>query len=129
VAVIVETVERDAEAAGLSTQRILSLVETQLRRSKVVLAKDTKDPKASGGFVYVNLVYRPNGLSNVQFNLTVQYRQPVALLRDTQIALYAATWQDGVSAVSDRQGAVAFVREALEGRLDNFINDYQKANE
>ena len=137
VAVFVENIDQEAIKDGLNKEQIKTDVELRIREAgiKVVSVEKclTLLPTSSYLYVIVSTVKFFSGLEYV-YGTSVQLKQQVVIERKkTEIPskayLWATTWEksDGVG-ITPVEDLVRNVREHLNEKVDDFINDYLAEN-
>jgi len=75
--------------------------------------------------MHINAMEMENGL--IPFSIRLRLYQPVKLSLNRDLQTTASTWEDGmVGLVSYDQ--ISVIGEAASGMIENFIDDYRKAN-
>jgi hypothetical protein len=115
--VVVEDLTQAAAGIGLTRERIQSVTELKLRREGISV------PSAFS-FVLPYLYIRINVVGKA-FSIDVSLKEDVTLKRDASITCGAATWSRNATGVS---GDSPYIIQGLQEILDEFLNDYYKAN-
>jgi len=140
--VLIEDLSSDAKAAGLSRERLKTLVELKLRMADVkVLPYDEEIPATVLRPTLYLRLYIQKVSESYAFAYaviaTLEFKQLVVLHRNKDIICFATTWED-------RQGAVIvgtgndslvinhrltnFAEKTVKELVDEFLNDYLAAN-
>ena len=131
VFVILEALQPDVVAAGLSAERIHTSVEAQLRDAGIAVLTEQEFYKQPGRphlYIFVNTVLEPQtGL--YALNILVQFRQAVRLIRDGDIASdSASTWETGTTGMVGTPRIATYPLDAIGEFIDEFIGDYYSVN-
>jgi S1-C subfamily serine protease len=124
VGVLVEMISPDAEAAGLTRDKVQTDAELRLRAAGLkVLTKEERYATAGGPYLYVNVnAYSQGGL--ITYAVGVSLRATAFLEHNGVAAFNAQVWDTGSVGRSDAEG----VRRSVRDAVDSFCNDYLKAN-
>lgn len=120
VSVLVENLDLELAASGLTPALLRSEVESRLRRGGIPVSTKGSDPVL---YVHVYGIKTPDGFWTLA--LEVSLRQHVRLGRDLRIATEAATWNRGRLAAMHDPSAVC---EELLEVVDRFSADVLLAN-
>lgn len=131
VFVIVEALQPDVVALGLTEEQIHTGVEAQLRDAGIAVLTEQEffaQPGRPHLYIFVNTVQEPQtGLFGL--NVLVQLRQAVRLIRDGDIASdSASTWETGTTGVVGTPNITTYPLDAIGEFIDEFIEDYYSVN-
>jgi len=122
IGLIVEKFPPEAEAEGLTREQVQKDIELRLKDSGVTVAKE------AGGFLYVSVqtVKFPEG-SGHSYSITLEFAQPVLLVRDTQTLVLGATWSLSATGTA-AQGRLSLARLDVVNLVDKFVSAYRSVN-
>jgi hypothetical protein len=115
-------VSKGAIQHGLNNDAIEAAVELRLRRNGIKLGDNTAP------YLVVAVRHVQFGSDITLWLLEVEFRQPVTVQANGELML-AATWRKGREVVCLPSKSPVTVSDALDGLVDQFINDYLAANE
>jgi len=115
-------VSKGAIQHGLNNDAIEAAVELRLRRNGIKLGDNTAP------YLVVSVRHVPFDSDITLWLLEVEFRQPVTVQANGELML-AATWRRGREVVCLPSQSPVTVSDALDGLVDQFINDYLAANE
>ncbi|MBA2494834.1 MAG: hypothetical protein H0V31_09095 [Acidobacteria bacterium] len=124
--VLVEDLSPDLEQAGLTRAQIKTDVEIKLHRVGF------KIPSIEKGFftpyIYLHISVGAPKTNSGFFSFTVKtaLRQEIVLKRNKSITLFAPTWETTAGGVGTDK--IREIRDVISDQVDEFINDYLKAN-
>jgi len=128
----VENLSSDAKDAGLSKERLQTLVELKLRMAGVkVLTQKERLATAGKPYLYLNVNVIETRKGHYAVGVSLDFNQEVYLSRNTNIKCVAATWQvDSINAGGNltEEDLKNYVEKSIEKDLDIFLNDYLAAN-
>jgi hypothetical protein len=127
IPVVVEELDSEAQADGLTRLQIQTECELRLRRAGIVVPVDeqrTEDQPYL--YVYVN-VFPANSNTQYIYNANLEFRQRVSLLRSRSISVLATTWNTGTTGIVLRQN-LKKVQASVAELMDEFMNAYLAAN-
>ena len=130
VAVVIETMTPEEEAAGLSTTQIQTVVELVLRSSGIkVLTKDEQIATPSWPYLYINV--HPRKIGNMElyaFSIRVELLQNVSLAHlKKKEPISAVTWS--ISSVGSVGAAIlSTTPSSVEELVKFFANDFLAMN-
>ena len=126
VGVLIEDLDRDAMAEGLSVEQLKTDVELRLRRSSI---KVPDDPATGDAYLYVWVsTLKIKDEPNWVYSIDVTLEQDARLVR-TDAYRSATTWRAGTIGVVGSHQLVAAIRESVGNYVDRFTNDYLAANQ
>lgn len=128
--VYVHSLPPQAEVFGLSREKILSDVETQLRQAGITVVSygaccDT--PGSPYLFVGVGLINDDQG-DRYAATVHLALRQVCSLERKPELSYHATTWMRGETVLVEAASLAAAVQDLLDGWVNMFIYDYRSAN-
>ena len=115
---VVERLSSDAQAVGLTEERIQLAVESRLRAARLYTESMEK---ANRAYLYINI-----NVVNHAHNISVQYRKWVTDLVNNSNG-YATTWDTG--GAGTHGGDAGFIIQHLSSSLDEFLAGYLRVNE
>lgn len=121
VAVVIENLGTDAHSIGLTEDRIRTHVELRLRSVGLRPGKDVRKNKA---WLYVNIDVLASA-----FNIHVSYQREVGFTAGNRSYRHHAIAWKTVGHHGISVGNAAFIINALDIRLDEFLNEYLKINQ
>jgi hypothetical protein len=129
IMVIVERLHADASKIGLDRETLDAEVRGRLQRAGIrILSADERTADDRRPYLYVNCnVMDLDQAGAVAFSLDIEAHQRVTLANGEKAQ--ALTWAKSYLGVQSRDRAAAHIRHVLGGYVDQFIADYQKANE
>ena len=116
---VVERLSSDAQAVGLTRERIQLAAESRLRAARLYTESWEK---ANRAYLYINIHVKSPALS-----ITVEYKKRVTDLATKSNGL-ATTWVTG-STGTHGSGGAGFVIQSLSSHLDEFLTGYLRVNE
>jgi hypothetical protein len=129
VAVIVETLNPDAEADSLSVEDIQTDVEDKLSSAGVRILSMAQWRAAAGKpWLYVS-VNTMKYLLTYFFSIDVHLKQDVTLSRRPSIITSCSTWEVGSVGFVDAAGLAAKIRRSVTQYVDQFIDDFKAVND
>ena len=136
ILVAVEQVNEDAIKIGLTRQRIQTVVELKIRKEGIrmlemeefiKMLKDGRLPEKELHMIReMSTLYINVNVMGKTFSVTVKVREYVSLYRDKSIETDACTWER--ANIGNYEDNPDFIMSCLSERLDEFLNDYYKAN-
>jgi len=128
IPIVVEEVDAEAQAAGLTTSDLQTECELRLRKVgiSVPVSGEPVDRDSPYLYVYVN-VFPANSGDQYVFNANLEFRQKVGLVRNKSILALATTWNTGTTGVIMRPN-LSKVRNSVGNLMDEFANAYLSAN-
>ena len=115
---VVENLTPDAQAVGLTRERIQLAVESRLRAARLYTGSWEK---ANRAYLYVNI-----NVVGRAHNIAVRYRKWVTDLVNNSNGL-ATTWDTGGAGTHGRDAG--FIIQHLSSLLDEFLAGYLRVNE
>lgn len=130
VSVIVEQVDPDAEAAGVSAQALKENAEKLLRTKGIrVLSRSERLKTPGGPMLYVNINTLPEAKTGLySYNIDVSLRQLVVLARSQSHVTVATTWDTGILGQAGKKVFAEAVRVNLEKGVDDFADAFRALN-
>lgn len=130
VGVLIERLQADAEALGLSTDALQTDVELRLRRSGIRVLTNAEmkhDPGAPYLYLGVNFQCSAD-LPLCAQSINLQFTQSVILSRDPTIESFGSTWDKNVVGMIGRKVFASSTRQAVGDLVDQFLNDFLTVN-
>ena len=128
--VSVQGVTEEAKKVGLSAEQIQSDVEERLKEIGIKVVSEEEAEKLPGSpSLYVNISARKRErVAAFMFHVDVGVLQEVELVRDHKIQIMSITWTKGRIGECTSMSFVKSMREAVGYLMDQFCEDYRKAN-
>jgi len=124
VNVVIESIEPEIEQLGLTQAQVKADVEGKLREANIAVALDIERGRPAV-YLYVQVV-RPDKIDRVFYSISLSLLQNVTLERDPNVKTNTDTWLVRVLGMSSGTEAI---RSDIRSLLDQFIEDYRKANQ
>jgi hypothetical protein len=143
VRILVENLGSILENTGLTSQQLENEAELRLRRVGLYLtpppvksssSSDTYDDLVKSvnylktPYLYININAIEIDNNTISFSTKVTLNQDVILERNNNISLTATTWEKGWIGKTPKTGASPYIRELVAKMVDQFIEDWKKAN-
>ncbi len=130
--VLVDYLDPDIEKDGLRRSSIQTDVELKLRLAGIkVLTLEESAKEPGSPYLYISVNSMKAGRSETglyAYNIAVELRQYVILLRDKKIMCTATTWTTGGLIGTVGKKRVESIRDSIKDIIDIFINDYLAMN-
>jgi hypothetical protein len=130
LSIVVQGMTEETKKIGLSAEQIQAAVEEKLKETgiKVVSAEEAERILGSPS-LYVNISARKRErVAAFMFHVDVGVLQEVELVRDPMIQIMSITWIKGQTGDCPSRGFVKAMRETVGYLMDQFCEDYRKAN-
>ena len=128
VAVVIEEIEAEAKADGLSEEAIRTAVELTLQSSGIrILTPVERSNTPSQPSLYVRVSTYKTESSLYAYAVTVALKQLVALAHRPQRTMFASTWEQGIIGTSGSH-AIKQAPKTVEDLIKKFANDFLAAN-
>jgi hypothetical protein len=128
VAVVIEDVEAEAKAEGLSEEAIRTTVERILQSSGIrLLTPVERSNTPSQPSLYVRVSTYKIEPGPYSFAVTVALKQLVALAHRPQRTMFASTWEQGMTGTAGSQN-IGQATSAVEDLVKRFAIDFLAAN-
>ena len=124
VNVVIETIEPEVEQLGLTQAQVQADVEAKLRGANIAVAPQIERGRPAI-YLYVQVI-RPEKINRLFYSISLSLLQNVILERDTEVKTNTNTWLVRVLGMSSGTEAI---RSDIRSLLDQFIDDYHKANQ
>lgn len=125
VQLVVEAVQPDAEADGLSTQAIQTAAEKILQSSGIwVLTGPERIRIPSAPYLYVNVNTTKSPRGTYSFSIVIQLNQAVTLLTAGKKKAYATTWSSestGYTGADNLPQVVPVIEEHIKRFTEDFL--------
>ncbi|MBE0536908.1 MAG: hypothetical protein IH624_14685 [Phycisphaerae bacterium] len=127
--VLVEYLDEDSKAVGLTEDQLKTDIELKLRLAGIKVNSSEDRRFSDDSFtIYVNITSIRRDLLLV-YSASVQLRQDVYLARKpNRYCERATTWQKSCIGTVGESKATTVIRDAVKDRTDMFVNDYLTAN-
>ena len=122
--VVIETIEPEIEQLGLTQAQVQADVEAKLRGANIAVAPQIERGRPAI-YLYVQVI-RPEKINRLFYSISLSLLQNVILERDTEVKTNTNTWLVRVLGMSSGTEAI---RSDIRSLLDQFIDDYHKANQ
>ena len=126
VDVLIEDLDPDATAAGLSRDAIQADVELILRSSGIQVVPLGRVPV--GPYLYLNVITVKNGLGVYAYSVSLELNQKVEVLSGTRKQVYAATWSKRTIGSVGRDNLHTIVSDNVAPLVKRFANDFLAVN-
>ena len=129
IAVVIR-IENQGERYGLTEHEVQQDIELKLRMAGIeVLDKSEVATKPYlPGLVFIITPYdRQDSNGIIAFHMSLAVEQPVSLIRDNSVTLYAETWETGYVGMVG-QTNFRNLRDDIKNLTDNFVNAYLSVN-
>lgn len=128
VQLVVEAIQPDAEADGLSTQAIETLADEILQSSGIwVLTGPERIRIPSAPYLYVNVNTTKSERGLYSFSVAIQLNQAVTLLTSEKKMTYATTWSSGSTGHTGADNLTQVV-QVVEEHIKQFADDFLAVN-
>ncbi len=121
---VVVDLNLELEETGLNKNQLQTDVELRLRRDGIRVT--------SSGMAFlainVNGFAGPDQTGLYVFSVTAQVIQPVSLVRDSDITIFAGTWSLSLTGLAGSARVEGGVRNYVADLVDSFINAYLAEN-
>jgi hypothetical protein len=124
VNVVIESIEPEIQSLGLTQAQVRADVESKLRLANIAVSPDIERGRPSV-YVYVQ-VLKPEKINRLFYSISLSVLQNVALERDPNVKTNTDTWLVRMLGMSSGTEAI---RSDIRSLLDQFIEDYRKANQ
>jgi len=124
VYVVIESIEPEIENLGLTQAQVRADVEAKLREANIAVAPDFQHGRPAV-YLYVQ-VMRPEKINRLFYSISLSLLQNVILERDPNVKTNTDTWLVRMLGMSSGTEAI---RSDIRSLLDQFIEDYRKANQ
>ena len=127
VRVLVENIDQDAQADGLTQQQLQTAVELQLRKEGIPVLSMTQMPGTP--YLYVTVTaHKDQRRSFYHYCFRVELHQEVLLARAPDIRAFATTWSLGGIAGIGSEALSGAVRANILNYVEQFIHAYLSEN-
>lgn len=128
--VVVETLDHDARAAGLTEENVQAYVELQLRRNGIAVVHDYAP---GGAVVYLRLsvlaMYSESGIhTGYAYSVTLDAREYTKHPRPPHAAVVVTLWEKGSLGIASPTSTSRAIRDSVTEKLERLCNDYLAAN-
>ena len=124
VNVVIESIEPEVERLGLTQAQVKADVEAKLREANIAVAPDIERGRPAV-YLYVQVI-RPERIERLFYSISLSLLQNVILERDSNVKTNTETWLVRMLGMSSGTEAI---RSDIRSVLDQFIEDYRKANQ
>jgi len=123
VNVVIESIEPEIQSMGLTQAQVKADVEAKLREANIAIAPDIERGRPAV-YLYVQVI-RPEKINRLFYSISLSLLQNVVLERDPNVKTNTDTWLVRVLGMSSGTEAI---RADIRSLLDQFIDDFRKAN-
>jgi len=128
VGLVIEDIDAEAKADGLSVEAIRTAVELILRSSSIrILTRTEVSNTTSGAYLYVQAATYKIRSGLYAYTTTVALRQSVSLVQRPQQTIFASTW-DRVYVGSPGSQNISWLINPIEDSVKIFANDFVAVN-
>lgn len=128
VQLVVEAIQPQAEADGLSTETIQTTAENILRSSGIWLLTGPERIRIpSAPYLYVNVNTTKSQRGMYSFSIVVQLNQAVTLLTSGKKRAYATTWSSGSTGNTGADNLPQVI-QVVEEHVTQFADDFLAVN-
>lgn len=120
VNVVVGELTEDAKKIGLTEERIQTVTELRLRKEGIEVI-EILESTSPGICLYISI-----GVVGGAFSVSLGLNEAVYLERMPEVETIAATWHRGLTGTHGNSSD--YIVTALSALIDQFLNDYYKAN-
>jgi hypothetical protein len=124
VNVVIEPIEPEIQNLGLAQAQVQADVEARLREVNIAVASDIARGRPAI-YLYVQVI-RPEKIDRLFYSISLSLLQNVILERDPNVKTNTDTWLVRLLGMSSETEAI---RADIRSLLDQFIEDYRKANQ
>jgi hypothetical protein len=124
VNVVVESIEPEIQNLGITQAQVKGDVEAKLREANIAVTPDIERGRPAV-YVYVEVI-RPERINRLFYTVSLSVLQNVTLERDPNVKTNTDTWLMRVLGMSSGTEAI---RSDIRSLLEQFIEDYRKANQ
>jgi hypothetical protein len=124
VVVVIESIEPEIQNLGLTQDQVRTDVESKLREANIAIAPDIVRGRPAV-YLYVQVV-RPEKIDRLFYSISLSLLQNVVLERDPGVKTNTDTWMARVLGMSS---GIEAIRSDIRSLVDQFIEDYRKANQ
>ena len=124
VSVVIESIEPEVEKLGLTQAQVRADVEQKLHEANIAVAPDIERGRPAV-YLYVQ-VMRPERIERLFYSISLSLLQNVVLERDPKVKTNTDTWLVRMLGMSSGTEAI---RSDIRSVLDQFIEDYRRANQ
>jgi len=129
VNVTAEDINPKMKTIGLTKEILQTDVELQLRRSGIrVLSEKEWFETENAPQLYINITGGIWEDALVYYNVAVEYKENVSLVRKQKTQCFATIWEEGGTSSVGVNDALKSIREGVQQVVDTFCNDYLAAN-
>ena len=130
VEVVIEDIDQDAQADGLSKEAIRTAVELILRSSGIrVLARLERLTTTSNPWIYVRVQTLKDKYQPLYaVGITVHHFREMTFAHRPKYAMYAMTWENAAIAIVGQDRLNDAIEIAIEPKIKIFANDFLAAN-
>jgi hypothetical protein len=124
VNVVIESIEPEIQSMGLTQAQVKADVEAKLREANIAIAPDIERGRPAV-YLYVQ-VMRSEKINRLFYSISLSLLQNVVLERDPEAKTNTDTW---VARILGMSSGTEAIRSDIRSLLDQFIEDFRKANQ
>lgn len=124
VNVVIESIEPEIQNMGLTQDQVRADVESKLRLANIAVSSDIERGRPAI-YLYVQVI-RPEKINRLFYSVSLSLLQNVILERDQEVKTNTDTW---VARILGMSSGTEAIRADIRSLLDQFIEDYRKANQ
>jgi hypothetical protein len=124
VNVVIESIEPEIQSLGLTQAQVRADVEAKLREANIAVSPDIERGRPAV-YLYVQVI-RPEKFNRLFYSISLSVLQNVVLERDPNVKTNTDTWLARMLGMSSGTDAI---RSDIRSLLDQFIEEYRKANQ
>ena len=124
VNVVIESIEPEIQNLGLTQAQVKADVEAKLREANIPVSPDIERGRPAV-YLYVQVI-RPEKISRLFYSISLSLLQNVVLERDPNVKTNTDTW---VARVLGMSSGIDAIRSDIRSLMDQFIEDFRKANQ
>jgi len=123
-------IDDDAKNIGLYESVGKTDVELKLRLAGIKIYDESEVENIPGKPYLMVMVdaLKTDSIKVMSFSIRVELYQYVSLIRNSQVAAYAATWHVGHYSMCYPNGCTDSIRNGIKDEVDKFINAYLSVN-
>ena len=130
VHVLIEQIDPEARADGLSEKAVRTAVEDILQSSDIqILTNSERITTPSKPYLYVNIIaVKSKGMSSYALTVNVYFRQYVSLVHRPQHTMSATTWHIAYAVQAGTERLGELVPHVVEPAIKAFATDFLTVN-
>ena len=121
LSILIDDLPEGATDIGLKEERLTTIAELKLTKEGILASPEEFEKHLDIPWLYVNI-----NVIGSSFNVYIGVSERVILLRDHSITCEGLTWHNSATGRHGKDSE--YIVSALAQLLDDFLNDYYKAN-